>query len=110
MAGRKWTPAALRAEADRLERRAGRGPLYTFSHGVMAGIMAVYFAGAALGVYMTVARGEPLSVTLEYIMTLAKIVAPAYLVKAFGENIAKIVLPALHGTAHTEKGYDEDGQ
>ena len=64
----------------------------TFSHGVMAGIMLSFFVGVGLGVYVTVWRGEPLNVTLDYIMELAKFVALGYFAKAFGENILKIIL------------------
>lgn len=103
----KRTPKALRAEADRIEQQARRKRrttrkkktprLYTFSHMIMAGIMLMFFVGVGLGVYVTVFRGEPLSVTLDYIMELARIVTLGYFVKAFGENIAKIILSAVFG-------------
>ena len=95
------TPGQLRAEADRIERRltAAQGPsrAYTFSHMVMGGIMLTFFAGAGLAAYATVAQGERVTVALGYIMELARIVALGYFIKAFGENIAKIVLSALLG-------------
>lgn len=107
MVTRTKTPESLRAEADRIERRerfecgtckVKQPRLYTFSHMVMFGIMLMFFVGVGLGVYVTVILGETLSVTLDYIMKLAKPVALGYFVKAFGENIAKIVLSAIFGT------------
>ena len=67
----------------------------TFSHCVMAGVMLTYFAGVVLGWYATVVNGEPVGTTLDYIMQLAKIVGVGYFAKAFGENIAKIVLGGI---------------
>jgi hypothetical protein len=79
----------------------------TFSHGVMAGIMFSFFIGVGLGVYVTVWRGEPLSVTLDYIMELAKFVALGYFAKAFGENILKIIL--VRGKEQRKNETDEGG-
>ena len=98
MATKQWTADELRAVADSIDRKPVRKRkkkrINTFSHLVMAGIMVMFFAGAGLGGYVTIVNGEPVSITLDYIMQLAKIVALGYFVKAFGENIAKIVLSA----------------
>ena len=98
------TPASLRARAARLERRLAKLPKdtsetkrYTFSHMVMAGIMMMYFVGIGLGIFAVVTQVEELSVTLNFIMELARIVCLGYFVKAFGENIARIVLSAIFG-------------
>ena len=103
MSGERLTAEALRADIDKLERRL-RSPsrkkkprLYTFSHMVMGGIMMMFFVGVALGVYATITRVDELTVTLDFIMELARIVALGYFIKAFGENIAKIVLAAIFG-------------
>ena len=66
----------------------------------MAGIMLSFFVGVGLGVYVTVWRGEPLNVTLDYIMELAKFVALGYFAKAFGENILKIIFSGRGESSH----------
>lgn len=94
------TPKSLRAQADKLEKKLTRQkkePLITFSKFVMGGIMLMYFVGVYLGSYATIYLGEPVSVTLDYIMQLAKIVSLGYFVKAFGESIARIILSAVCG-------------
>jgi hypothetical protein len=63
----------------------------------MAAIMLMFFIGVLLGWHSVVVRGEPVSVVLDYIMRLALPVGLGYFIKAFGENIAKIVLSAVFG-------------
>ena len=104
------TPKSLRAEARRIERKKigaserKQPRLYTFSHMVMGGIMLTFFVGVGIGGYVTLFRGEPLHVTLDYIMQLSRIVALGYFIKAFGENIAKIVLSAIFGNRLPDSG------
>jgi uncharacterized membrane protein len=98
----KKTPESLRAEADILERQnreqtheaRSEKLLNSFSKWVMAGVMLMFFVGVVLGAYAIVILGESPDATQEYIMKLAQIVCLGYFVKAFGENIAKIVLSA----------------
>ena len=69
----------------------------SFSKMVMAAVMLMFFVGVGLGIYGTVCKAEPVSVTLDYIIKLALPVGLGYFIKAFGENIAKIVLSAIFG-------------
>ena len=91
-------------QARRLEKlsdNSSRGLLNTASHLFMAGVMLMFFVGVALGVYATIWRGEPVSTTMDYIMKLALVVGLGYFVKAFGENVAKIILPFIFGARKT---------
>ena len=74
-----------------------------FSKLVMAAVMMAFFVGVGLGVYEVVINKLPTNVTLDYIKFIALPVSMGYFVKAFGENIAKIVLPHFRG------GSDDDG-
>ena len=96
----------------RINRGAARksgSVLKTASHIFMAGVMLMYFVGVALGVYATVALGEPVATTLDYIMRLALVVGLGYFIKAFGENIAKIALPFISAPKHSDTGNKEWG-
>jgi len=81
----------------RQERKNRREAKRSFSKLVMAGVMLMFFAGGLLGTYATIHNHEPVSVTLDYITKLALPVGLGYFVKAFGENIAKIILSAVFG-------------
>jgi len=74
-----------------------------FSKLMMACVMLMFFAGVALGVHAVLELGEPVSTVLNYIMTMALPVGLAYLVKAFGENIAKIILGGRSGVDRFER-------
>jgi hypothetical protein len=69
----------------------------TFSKWVTALIMLLFFWGAAVATYAVVFKGESVNTLLDYIMKLALPVGIGYLIKAFGENVAKIVISALYG-------------
>ena len=101
----KSEAAAIKRQ-NRLQRLAGtaksRGLLNTASHVFMAGIMLMYFIGVGLGVYVTIWRDEPVVTTMDYIMRLALVVGLGYFVKAFGENVAKIVFPFVFGSRKSE--------
>jgi putative copper export protein len=105
---RALADAREREERERDEREHGREVreeklLSSFSKWVMAAVMMMFFAGVALGAYAIIIRGEPPDVTQDYIMRLAQIVGCGYFVKAFGENIARIVLSArLPGRADAQ--------
>jgi len=90
------------------EKREKHTILKTASHIFMAGIMLMYFVGVALGIYATVLLGEPVSTTLDYIMRLALVVGLGYFIKAFGENIAKIVMPFVFGAKKEDGGNDNE--
>jgi hypothetical protein len=96
------------------EKPVKGGLLKTASHLFMGGIMMMFFVGVALGVYATIFRGEPVSTTLDYIMRLAMVVGLGYFVKAFGENIARIVLPyfgaRLPGSGNDSNNNDDAGR
>jgi hypothetical protein len=96
---RRYRPAErARIFNMKLAKRKQREEKRTFSKAVMAGIMVLFFAGALLGTYATVVKHEPVSITLDYITKLALPVGLGYFVKAFGENIAKIILSAVFGS------------
>jgi len=100
-------------QQKRSEKAQGKGKkavLQTASHIFMSGIMLMYFVGVALGVYVTVFRDEPVSTTLNYIMRLALVVGLGYFVKAFGENIAKIVLPFIFGSRSKDSDNNTGGE
>jgi len=99
---KKEKAVELRRER-RLERKEEGRILKTASHLFMAGVMIMFFVGVALGVYVTVFKDEPVIITLDYIMKLAMIVALGYFVKAFGENVAKMVLGFLTGRTVREE-------
>ena len=108
----RLTPAALRAEANRLEevkreRKAERHEhrFIQFSKLIAAGLMAMYFVGVAVGSYKTLRHGEPVTVLLDYIMKLALPGGYLYFSKAFGENVLKIVL----GYVYDNRGTYSDG-
>ncbi|MDR1704246.1 MAG: hypothetical protein LBS19_06130 [Clostridiales bacterium] len=90
---------ALLKERSKGRKRAKietEGRLFnTASHIFMAGVMLAYFAGAAVGVFKVLFQGAPLSTLFEYILELALPVGLGYFVKAFGENIFKIVTSAI---------------
>jgi len=96
------TPAELRAvlsefeksEREQAKYRRSKRIMTTFSKWVMAAVMMMFFVGVAIGVYATLFLGEPVSTTLNYIMRLSFVVGLGYFVKAFGENIARIVFSA----------------
>jgi hypothetical protein len=96
--------ARLLERAAKKEKK--RGIFKTASHLFMAGIMLMYFVGVGLGVYVTIVRGEHVGITLDYIMRLALIVGLGYFAKAFGENIAKIILPFIFGRKHPDSKND----
>jgi uncharacterized membrane protein len=110
------TPAILRAKAEELEKEAKKHKkdshseymMNSFSKWVMAAVMLMFFVGVGFGGYAIICRGEAVETTLDYIMQLARIVCLGYFIKAFGENIAKIVLSAVFNR-HTESGRDEGG-
>jgi uncharacterized membrane protein len=115
---KELTPETLRAQADALEREAREQTgevhseklLNSFSKWIMAAIMLMFFVGVGLGAYAIIIRGEPPGTTQNYIMKLAQIVCLGYFVKAFGENIAKIVLSArLPGQASADPGPEDEG-
>ena len=96
-------------QAKRAARKEKRSVLRTASHIFMAGIMLMYFVGVALGVYVTIWRDEPVSTTMDYIMHLALVVGLGYFIKAFGENVAKIVLPFIFGPRKIDVQSDKEG-
>lgn len=71
-------------------------PPITFSKFVMGGIMCMLFVGIYLGGRAALCEGEPVNVTLDNIMQLAKPVSLKYFIKAFDENIAWIILNAIY--------------
>jgi TctA family transporter len=100
----KLTSEAQRAATAQIQRQKAKLAAqkadkrhYTFSHMVMAGIMMMFFVGVGLGVYSVVTKADDLTVVLNFIMELARIVCLGYFIKAFGENIARIVLSAIFG-------------
>jgi putative copper export protein len=114
------TPEALRALADARERETREQNrevreerlLNSFSKWIMAAVMMMFFVGVMLGAYAIIIRGEPPGATQDYIMRLAQIVGCGYFVKAFGENIAKIVLSARlpgRADAQSEPEPEEEG-
>jgi hypothetical protein len=90
-------------------RKEKKAVLNTASHVFMASIMLMFFVGVGLGVYVTIFRHEPVSTTLDYIMLLARLVALGYFIKAFGENVAKIILPFIFGRKHPDSKNNDDG-
>jgi TctA family transporter len=111
------TPKILRAQADELERvtrektRKARDErmMNQFSKWVVAGVMLMFFVGVALGCYSVIRLGESVQTVLNYIERLAVIAFLGYFIKAFGENIAKIVLSFLVGKRQETNNNDTTG-
>ena len=100
-------------QAKRFNKENSQGKRNTFSHLVMGGIMITYFVGVLLGIFVVIILHEPIDTVLSFIMELAKIVTLGYFVKAFGENIAKIVFSSIYGTqfnqSKNESGENNNG-
>jgi hypothetical protein len=103
------TAAELRLQAEQLERREREQTrsirserlMNSFSKWIMAGVMLMFFVGVAVAAYAVLTLGASLALLLDYIRDLARIAFLGYFVKAFGENIAKIILPFLMQTKST---------
>lgn len=81
----------------------------SFSKWVVAGVMLMFFVGVAVGSYCVLKLDAELRLLLDYIRALASIAFLGYFVKAFGENIAKIVLPFLEGKWNSGNDGTESG-
>ncbi|MDR1692020.1 MAG: hypothetical protein LBR72_01555 [Oscillospiraceae bacterium] len=86
---------SLAQKPKRGKKRKSDKILYTVSHLVMGGVMLMFFAGVALAGYAVIFLGEPVGTLLDFVKSFALPVGLGYLVKAFGENVAKIVLGVI---------------
>ena len=98
-------------EQERTEKQNQRRlkNINTFSKLVMALVMLMFFIGVAVAVHSVLFQGEHVSVLLDYIAKFALPAMLGYLIKAFGENVAKIVISAAFGVKNINFGDKGEG-